>query len=155
MSADRPDLPSFDGRDVHEHAAQAAAEAIRAINHITSWTGAGMTWPSDAYRVLSALATVAALLPQAFEQIARQVTVWHEQGHLGIDAGRDYAGRPGYAAAVVHDTLTAAVQRADALLTELAAAVQVLAWAHGTGQPPAPETGAEAAADAGVRGEPR
>ena len=53
MSTDRPDLPTFDGRDVREHAI-AADEAIRAINHITGWSH-GMTYPSDAYTAVSNL----------------------------------------------------------------------------------------------------
>jgi len=34
MSTDHPDAATFDGRNVREHA-DAAAESIRAINHIT------------------------------------------------------------------------------------------------------------------------
>jgi hypothetical protein len=46
----------FDGRSATEHA-EAAAEAIRAINHITGWPTV-LTYPSAAYCVLGQLATL-------------------------------------------------------------------------------------------------
>jgi hypothetical protein len=131
MSNDRPDLPTFDGRDVREHAS-AAAEAVRAINHITGWPH-GMTYPSDAYSVTSRLASVAAMMPQACRQIDRQLAKWHAAGHIGIDRGQPFAGNPDGAVAVVAEAFDKAAARAEHLCVALDRAVQVLAAAHWTG----------------------
>ena len=136
MSTDRPDLPSFDGRDVREHA-DAAAAAVRAINHITSWPHAGMSYPSDAYVVLSRLSSIAAMLPQACRQIEGQLIDWHAARHIGIDAGQQYAGRPDQAVAVVIAELAGARECAAEMYDALAKATQAVANAHWTGPDPA------------------
>jgi hypothetical protein len=82
----------FDGGNATEHA-EAAADAVRAINHITSWPAA-LGDPAEAYTVLGHLAAVAAMLPQAFVQISRQVTAWHDAGLIGIDPGTRYHDSP-------------------------------------------------------------
>lgn len=135
MSTDRPDLPTFDGHDVREHA-QAVAESIRAINHITGWPH-GMTYPSDAYSVLSRLAAVAAMLPQALGQIERTLTRWHEAGHLGIDPSTKFADQPDAAVATTNAALYLACDAASHhLYPALDTATQILAAAHWTGPDP-------------------
>jgi hypothetical protein len=134
MSTDRPDLPTFDGRDVREHAID-ADESIRAINHITGWPH-GMTYPSDAYTVISNLAALAAKLPQAFRQIDHTLHRWNAAGHVGIDRGRTYEGNPGGAVAETSRALAEAGNSAAELYTALDEAVQLLAGAHWTGPDP-------------------
>jgi hypothetical protein len=134
MSTDRPDLPTFDGRDVREHAS-AAAEAIRAINHITGWPR-GMTYPSDAYSVVSRLTTVAAMLPQAFRQIDSWITEWHAAGRIGIDRGQLFADDQGEVVAVAVFALAKAGEWANALHGALDTAANVLSAAHWTGPDP-------------------
>ena len=131
MSTDRPDLPAFDGRDVREHA-EAAADAVRAINHITGWPD-GLAYPSDAYAVLGQLATVAARLPQACHQIAAQLAGWHAAGHIGIDPGTRYADNPTGALDAATRALGDAAATAGRLYGALHDAAQALAFAHWTG----------------------
>jgi hypothetical protein len=132
---DRPDLPCFDGLDVIEHAG-AAAEAIRAINHITSWRGGGMTYPSDAYAVLTGLAATAAMLPQAVNQIAAVVRAMHAGALIGIDPGTRWEGDPAGAVEHAHAALALACLSAAQLHTALHTAAEALAFAHWTGADP-------------------
>jgi hypothetical protein len=87
----------FDGKTACEHA-EAAAEAIRAINHVT-FHNAALPYPSDAYRLIGALITLVERLPQALQQTAQRITRWQHAGELGIDNGTDYAANPDQAAA--------------------------------------------------------
>jgi hypothetical protein len=127
----------FDGRSATEHA-EAAAEAVRAINHITGWPpGRGLAYPSEAYRVLGQLATVAARLPQACTQIIRQLITWDSAGQLGFDPGTTYAGHPAAAVVDAMHRLDDAVRAARYLEHALAEATHVLTYAHHTD--PGPE----------------
>ena len=128
---DRLDLPTFDGLDIREHAARVAA-SLRAINHITGWPH-GMTYPSDAYVVLSSLTSAAALLPQAFEQIAHQLETWRDAGHIDIDPGTEFEDHPGVAIATTSDALHEAEQCAYELHEALGKATEGIAYAHWTG----------------------
>lgn len=121
----------FDGRNATEHAA-AAAEAARAINHITGWP-AGLTYPSDAYQVLGDLARAAAMLPQACRQIADQLDDWHAAGLIGIDPATRYAGDPGAAVLATTSGLDEAATTARRVSAVLDDAAHALAWAHWTG----------------------
>jgi hypothetical protein len=132
---DRPDLPTFDDRNAIEHAA-AAAESIRAINHITGWTGGGLTYPSDAYTVISHLAAAVAMLPQALQQIDARILDWHAAGHIGIDRGTEFGGRPGSAVATATNSLWHACDDAVGLYGHLDEAVQALGNAHWLGPEP-------------------
>jgi hypothetical protein len=80
----------FDNKTAIEHP-NAAAEAIRAINHLTM-LHTGLPYPTHAYQVISELVTLAGRLPQAFRQIAARVQCWEEAGELGIDDSEDPAG---------------------------------------------------------------
>lgn len=127
----------FDGRTATEHA-EAAADAVRAINHITGWP-AGLTYPSEAYRVLGQLATVAARLPQACEQIARQLRRWSDAGQVGVDAGTTWAGNPAGAVLDALAGLDEGAGAAEHLYAGLDQASAALCYAHYTG--PEPEGG--------------
>ena len=122
---------AFDGKTACEHADDAAA-AIRAINHLTSHDTA-LPVPAAAYRLLGSLATMAARLPQAFEQVTQQLNRWHQDDLIGIDPGTSYAGDPDRA---VRDAVTglARASRAAGQLSEaLDLALHPLTYAHSTG----------------------
>src|SRR6266496_4395540 len=118
----------FDGRTATEHA-EAATDAVRAINHITGWP-AGLAYPSEAYRVLGQLATVAARLPQACKQITRQLITWDSAGLIGFDPGTTYAGHTVAAVVDAMHRLDDAARAARYLEHTLAEATHVLTYAH-------------------------
>jgi hypothetical protein len=118
----------FDGRTATEHA-EAATDAIRAITHITSWPAA-LNDPAEAYTMLGHLAAGAAMLPQAFAQISRQVTAWHDAGLIGIDPGTRYHGFTDEAVTDHDAALTVAAHAACALYGALTHATNLLAHAH-------------------------
>jgi hypothetical protein len=112
--------------------ADAAADAVRAINHITGWPR-GLVYPSETYRVLGQLATVAARLPQACEQIARKLAIWRDAGHLGIDPGTRHVGDPAAAVRAATTGLDDAATTAARLSEAQHEAAAALAYAHYTG----------------------
>jgi hypothetical protein len=65
--------------------ADAAAEAIRAINHLTLSPRDGWQYPGDAYSTVGNLTQMAMMLPQALEQIERLIVDLNEAGHLRSD----------------------------------------------------------------------
>ncbi|MFC5719880.1 hypothetical protein ACFP1Z_06765 [Streptomyces gamaensis] len=67
----------------------AAAEAIRALNHATRQTGHGLEYPGDAYTTVAHLSTLAMRLPQALDQIRDFIDRLHSKGHLRSDNGPD------------------------------------------------------------------
>jgi hypothetical protein len=122
----------FDGLTAVEHA-EAAAEAIRAINHLTI-NDTALGYPSDAWRLVGQLATLTARLPQAFEQITGQLNRWQQAGLIGIDPGTRYAGDPATAVATAGLVLTeSATVAAAALHSALTIAGEALTYAHYTG----------------------
>jgi hypothetical protein len=121
----------FDGLTACEHA-QAAAEAIRAINHVTLHDTA-LPYPSDAYRLLGALITLTERLPQALQQTAQRITRWADAGELGIDPGTAYAADPDRAAVEAVAGLLAAASAAGQLRDTLSQARSAITYAHYTG----------------------
>jgi hypothetical protein len=117
-----------DGRIAVE-LAQAAADAVRAINHLT-YHDTALPYPADSWRLLSQLATVAHRLPQALDQTAHHLTRRRERGLIGIDPGTEYAGNA--SEAVSHSL--AGLARARRAAAELAAALDdaahPLTYAH-------------------------
>ena len=67
--------------------ARAAAEAIRAINHLTVFGDGGLDDPRHLSDVLSALAQAAERLPQALRQLARITGRLGERDDLYADRG--------------------------------------------------------------------
>jgi hypothetical protein len=65
-------------------AASVAAEAVRALNHLTLDLD-GYTWPADVDAVIGDLLTVAYRLPQAFDQASTWLTRAHAAGRVGHD----------------------------------------------------------------------
>ncbi|MFE5125483.1 hypothetical protein [Streptomyces sp. NPDC056669] len=66
----------------------AAAEAIRELNHLTRIRQADWEYPGDAYSTVANLALLVQRLPQALEQIQTFITELHDGGHLVSDRGR-------------------------------------------------------------------
>lgn len=65
----------------------AAAEAIRQLNHATLPWGRGMEYPGDAYSTVANLKTLVQRLPQTFEQLLAFLADLHDGGHLRSDRG--------------------------------------------------------------------
>ena len=82
----------FDGLSAGEHAAT-AADAIRAINHITAG-GDGLDEPADAYTLLSDLMLMAARLSPALDQIARHLDGWASDPRAAVVDEGEFRGRP-------------------------------------------------------------
>ena len=118
----------FDGLTACEHA-EAAAEAIRAINHVT-FHNTALPYPSDAYRLIGELITLAQRLPQALQQTAQRITRWQDAGELGIDPGTDYASDPDRAALDAVAGLLAAAIAAGQLRDTLSQARLAITYAH-------------------------
>ncbi|MEV0693036.1 hypothetical protein [Streptomyces sp. NPDC050388] len=66
--------------------ADEAAEAIRAINHLTQGSPRDdWRYPGDVYSLVANLSQMAMMLPQALEQASRFITDLNEGGHLRSD----------------------------------------------------------------------
>lgn len=65
--------------------ADEAAEAVRAINHLTRSRGDDWQYPGDVYSLVGNLAQMAMMLPQALEQASRLIADLNEGGHLRSD----------------------------------------------------------------------
>ena len=116
--------------------ADAAAEAIRALNHATLRHGdpAGYAWPSDVDSVIAELQLVAERLPQALQQ-ARE---WLADQLVAGRVGHDTPGRkPAFAAAVVVGHLNEAEFCAQALAATLARARRESSHLTGVSDEPA------------------
>ncbi|MFI6730913.1 hypothetical protein [Streptomyces atratus] len=90
--------------------ADAAGDAIRALNHATLGRQADWEYPGDAYSVVGNLAHMAGMLPQALDQIAQLLKRLEGEGHLKSD--RDTLADDLEAA---HDGLTIAAGAAETL----------------------------------------
>lgn len=85
-------LPSGTLVDAAE-AADAAREAIRALNHITNNPG-GLEYPGDVYGVLGSLASMVHMLPQALAQLQRFLLAELDADRVEAVAGQVHAGEP-------------------------------------------------------------
>jgi hypothetical protein len=119
-------------RSPHEHA-QAAAEAVRWLNHVTRDPG-GYSWPSDVDDVIAELHVMAQRLPQAMEQAGRWLQSAVRAGQVGHDNGADPAATVADALA----DLDAAIGAAEDLAANLSLVHQ--ATAHLTGIDPTDHT---------------
>ncbi|MGW2866424.1 hypothetical protein [Streptomyces sp. NPDC001205] len=102
-----------------------AAEAIRALNHLTRSTGPDWEYPGDAYSVVGNLSTLVMRLPQLLEQITRHIQQLEDGGHLksdrhqlDADLAATYEGLG--IAAEVSETLRRALDRAQGGLASIA-----------------------------------
>jgi len=93
-----------------------AAEAVRAINHLTlrKPTGEGWEFPSDAYSVVGNLGTLVMRLPQALEQLTEFVVTLDANDHVRADDGDT-----GDKLVALQAGTTAAVAAAEQLRTAL------------------------------------
>jgi hypothetical protein len=66
-----------------------AAEAIRSLNHATLGPGLDWEYPSNAYDVVGSLERLAAMLPQALDQIARHIERLAATERIRSDKGGD------------------------------------------------------------------
>ncbi len=117
------------------HLANAAAEAIRSLNHYTHpgdrWPG--LDYPSDVYGTLAALARLADRLPQALRHLTAYLVRELRLEHIAFDDG-EHAGDPAGAVATVAHLLDAqASDAATQLAAALDAAQQAIAFASYAG----------------------
>lgn len=96
-----------------------AAEAIRSVNHTTGT----LKLPGDIYTTVANLKTLAQRLPQAYQQIASQLTRLGHHGHLRIDPGhgdvsdaQDQAYQAMYEAVLAAQVMEEALGRAHSAL---------------------------------------
>lgn len=105
--------------------ADAAAEAIRALNHLTQTPQADWEFPGDAYAVVGNLAMAAHRLPQALDQVASLVRSLAEGGRIRHAKGGDVSEEVAEAlealreAAGAAGAMGAALDRAHAALGPL------------------------------------
>ena len=119
LKTDGPHSPEYTAE-----VADAAAEAIRVLNHATGGTEA-LTYPNDVDRLISVLETLASRLPQLFDQIQANLVRITSAPGLYDDRGHDPAttvagvsmglGAARGAAAMLHDVLNAAHQASSHL----------------------------------------
>lgn len=108
--------------------AKAAAESVRALNHLTLPGAGGLAEPADAYDVLGALASLASRLPQALGQLQVFLDTECSAGRVRIVDG-EHVGDPAAVAAAAAEQLAAAIRATDALHASLDAAYNILSWA--------------------------
>ena len=117
-------------RSVVEHA-DAAAEAIRAINHLTLC--GGLDYPAEAYQLLGDLAVMVIRLPQALAQLARQLDDWQSAGLVRIDAGTEFEDNPQLAIATatsyLRDDGVPTAERLGAALTQAQLSIAYASYA--------------------------
>lgn len=130
--------------------AQEAAEAVRALSHVTIFPDGdgGLRYPADVYATLGELATLGHRLPQAVRQLTAFLHRQHQAGHVAIDAGTRYAGDPAAAVEGATVFLQVAEQLAEQLGAALDQAAQALAFASYSGPEPGAEAGAEVRSEA-------
>lgn len=107
--------------------ADAAAEAVRALNHATLPGAAGLAEPADVYTVLGALTTLAARLPQALAQLQRYLDAECDAGRLRVVDG-EHEGDPVAAITACAAWTADATAGAQLLHAALHHAHNTLAW---------------------------
>ena len=115
--------------------AEAAAEAIRVLNHATFGAGNGaLRHPSDIDAVLRSLAALAFRLPQLRSQLAAWLEAEQAAGRIQVTGG-EYEGKPALAVAEARSWLAAAAVHAAELAEALDAAAGI-ACHMGAGEVP-------------------
>lgn len=111
-----------------QDAAEQAAEAIRAANHLTFPGRAAPGRPADAAAIIGSLLAMTQRLPQLLGQLSHWLETEHQAGRAGHDQRLD----PGLTVAVIREELQAAsntFRRAESALDRAHAACS-----HLTGQ---------------------
>jgi hypothetical protein len=111
--------------------AEDAAEAIRALAHLTRPARGGLTYPGDTYELLGTLGLLAGCLPQVLAQTSTFLTGELAAGRVVIVAG-DHTGNPGAVIAEAAAFLHRAQVAAAGLARDLDAAQSALVWAGAT-----------------------
>lgn len=107
--------------------AEAAAEAVRALNHATLFAGNELTGPADVYDTLGSLAMLAARLPQALSQLQAFLDAETDAGRVQVVDG-EHAGDPAAAAATAGHWTDTASAAAQVLQHALEQAHAALTW---------------------------
>lgn len=107
--------------------AEAAAEAVRALNHATLPCTSPLAGPADIYDTLGSLATLAARLPQALSQLQAFLDTETDAGRVRVVDG-EHAGDPAAAAATCGHWTDTASAAAHALQHALEQAHTALTW---------------------------
>lgn len=107
--------------------ADAAAEAVRALNHATQSTRPGWEYPSDAYDVVGDLLTMTHRLPQLLEQVDAHIRRLAGGDHIRSDRGGNGADEVAAALDGLARASEDAVTMAAALDT-VHGALSPLAW---------------------------
>jgi hypothetical protein len=102
--------------------ASRAAEAVRALNELTS-DGADVAGPDDVREVVTCMRRLSQDLPVMCEQLARLLVVQREDGRITPGPGQD----PDFWVAEAVEALAAAAQAADMLGAALAQAEKTTA----------------------------
>jgi ABC-type transporter Mla subunit MlaD len=102
----------------------AAAEAVRDLNHATQSAKGELTYPGDAYEVVASLKILSQRLPQSFDQISDFLGTLAKTGAVTADYGAPDGhlaeARSALAsAAIVAQTLTEFLDRAHSALAPL------------------------------------
>lgn len=115
--------------DAYEMACK-AAEAIRALNHLTIRNG-GYTWPSDVNAVVSELRQTVTRMGQALEQAGR----WLEQAQAAGTIGHDQGDNLAVVGLEMVDRFGAAVSSAGRLAVALEEVQEITAHLTGINPP--------------------
>jgi hypothetical protein len=108
--------------------AEESAEAIRTLNHLTLG-GDDLRYPADVYSVLGSLATLAARLPQALQQLTGFLERQLQDGRIQMQQGFAHAGEPEIAVTDASMEMEEAGQAAEQLRAALDRAQQALSGA--------------------------
>ena len=114
-----------------------AAEAIRALAHVTRPARGGLAYPADVYELLGVLGLLAGCLPQVLAQTSTFLTGELAAGRVVIVAG-DHAGNPGAVIGEAAAILDRAGAAAAGLARDLDAAQSALVWAGAPDPAPGP-----------------
>lgn len=98
-------------------AADAAAEAVRTLNHAT-FGGTGYEYPGDVYDVVGALATALMRLPQAIGQAGKWLEAEHGAGRVGHDRGQQFTTAEVYSAVLALEDALPHIEAATRALNE-------------------------------------
>ena len=114
--------------------ANAAAEAIRVLNHATlNHADEALAYPADVDAVIEALATMHARLPQLYGQLAEWLRGQLAAGRLQIGYG-PYRGDPAAAVGEIAGSLQLAAAGGDAAHLALGQARQITATISAAGR---------------------